>query len=307
MKTLTIAIVVSIILLGAFYALMEEDPCAGHRGRIITRSFFSPSVDDTYKIVIFLPEDYEKNVSLRYPVIYQLDGNYQGKLTAILASHYSCKGVIPTPAIVVGIGYKYKGWDYRRVRDMTYPPPRKLNPYLDSQRAGGGMKFYRFIKDELIPYVDSHFRTDNRTYGRTLSGHAVGGYFALFVMFHQFLDTPDSGSSPLPVFTNFIAASPFLAYNHEYLFDREKQMAFSRLKSLPVSLYMSMSDREERTDSQFFSQFSQRVKTWKFPGFRVKCTWLEKLLHHETVIPSYKEGLKFVFEEKPRMNADKHG
>ena len=222
MKRAIIVFAISILFLAAFYALMEEDPCAGHRGRIVTKSFYSLSVNDMYKIVIYLPEDYEKSGSRQYPVIYQLDGNYYGKLTAVLAANFSCKGLIPSAAIVVGICYYYKGWGNRRVREMTYPPPGNSSSYRAAQGAGGGLKFYNFIKDELIPYVDTHFRTDNITHGRTLIGHSLGGYFTLFALFHEYLDKErqkqTSGDSIIkPVrdrlFTNFIAASPVISYD----------------------------------------------------------------------------------------------
>lgn len=282
----------SVVFLALFYAVMEEDPCEGHRGTMVTRTFYSKWVRDKFKVTVYLPEDYEENASTAYPVIYQLDGNNQGKLTAILASHFRCKGIVSTGIIVVGIGYYYDGWYDKRTRDYTYPRPDTSGKYYTYPGAGGGVRFYRFLKNELIPYVDTEFRTENTTHGRTLVGHSLGGYFSLFTLFYDY----QNKRNPSKLFRNFIAASPSLDYNRDYLLDLETRLLLSGAVSVPVKVYMSMSDQEDKGEIPVFPILILRFNKWKYPGFRLQTRRLENLKNPETIIPSYKEGLKYIFQ-----------
>lgn len=294
MKITAILIVVSMALLAAFYAVMEEPPCEGHRGRIVTKTFYSKWVRDKYNVSVYLPEDYDENGSGSYPVLYQLDGNNQGKLTAILASHFKCRGIFSRGFIVVGIGYYYDGWWDKRTRDYTYPRPDTARKFYLYPGAGGGLRFHHFLKEELIPYVDSNFRTDNTTYGRTLMGHSLGGYFALFTLFYDYQDKGEQSK----LFKNFIAASPALDYSRDYLLDLETKLVLSNLESLPVTLYLSISDTEETEPLPIFPILLMRLDKWKYPDFRLQTKVFENYKNPDTIIPSYKEGLCFLFSQK---------
>lgn len=291
MKIISILVVISVVLLAGFYAVMEEPPCEGHRGTIVIRTFYSKWVRDKFKVTVYLPEDYEENPSAAYPVIYQLDGNNQGKLTAILASHYRCRGIVSTGIIVVGIGYYYDGWYDKRTRDYTYPRPDTSAKYYTYPGAGGGVRFYRFLKDELIPYVDTAFKTDNATRGRTLMGHSLGGYFTLFTLFYDY----QNKRNPSKLFKNFIAAGPGLDYSRDYLLDLETRLVLSGAP-VPVKVYMSMSDIEETGPIPVFPILIMRFNKWEHPGFRFQTRLFENLKNPETIIPSYKEGLRYIFQ-----------
>ena len=83
-----------------------------------------------------------------------------------------------------------------RVRDLTPEPgeaDRKRYP-----SSGHADRFRRFLEEELVPYVDTHFRTQPF---RILAGHSHGGLFAI----HALL----SGDA----FDAFIASSPSLYWN----------------------------------------------------------------------------------------------
>ena len=301
MKRTIILIVFSLLLLAVFYAVMEENPCEGHRGRIVTKTFYSKWVRDKFNISVYLPEDYDENSSVNYPVLYQLDGNNQGKLTAILASHFRCRGIFKNGFIVVGIGYNYEGWWDKRTRDYTYPRPDTGRKFYIYPGAGGGLRFYHFLREELLPYVDSNFRTDNTTFGRTLIGHSLGGYFALFTLFYDYQDKRE----PKKLFKNFIAASPTLEYSRDYLLDLETKLILSGLESLPVKLYLSMSNTEETEPLPVFPILLMRFDKWKYPDFHLQTRIFENYKNPETIIPSYKEGLQFLFGQPRRRAYDK--
>lgn len=297
MKTSLILVVISIILLGAFFALVEwqEDECYGYRGKTVTRSFFFHFVNDTYKIVVYLPKNYDPKEKKRYPVIYQLDGSYYGKTTAILMANFRCTGAVDSEAIVVGIGYYYDGWFDKRERDYIYAGSIIREAISGNNSTNKGLHFYYFLKNELIPYVDDHFKTDNRRFGRTLMGHSLGGYFTLFVMFYDYYVMAVDTKVDSPLFTNFIAASPVVVNEWRYLLLLEEKLRRWGFGSFSVSLFMATSDIEEKTPIKYFPVLANRMKRWNSPGFRLKSQTLQNLQHPETAIPAYMSGLTFIF------------
>lgn len=306
MKTALAVILLSMVLLAGFFGLMDlaEDPCSGFRGKTVTKEVYSEFVRDKFRLVIYLPKSYDDGTAKRYPVIYQLDGSYYGKSTAILMSHYNCKGIIPTEAIVVGIGYYYDGWLDKRSRDFIYVGlggESAANNNANLTGIGGGLNFYQFLKNELAPYIDGNYRTDNRTFGRTLMGHSLGGYFTLFTVFDQFKYTSDQQEEgkevtpDIPIFANFIAASPVIVNELGYLTELERNVAQAYSGRFPVSIYMAISNTEEVTPVRFFPLLSEKLRRWRFPGFRFGNMVLDNLEHTRTAVPIFKEGLKFIF------------
>jgi hypothetical protein len=292
MKTSLLLVVLSILLLLSFFALVDGDECSGYRGKTITTSLHSYYIKDYFKIVVYLPKSYEDLPDRRYPVIYQLNGNYHGRMTAILTSHLHCRGDIPTEAIVVAVGYDFDSWFDKRERDYIYVAPVNTETQQTWERdaVGGGLNFYRFLRDELIPYVDENFRTDNETYGRTLAGHSLAGYFTLFALFKSHLLEKST-----PPFKNFIAAAPMVVNKWFYLASLERS-AFLRYCQFPqVSLYMAMSEEDESNPFQSFLWLSRRLKRRPYPTFRFKSQTFKDFKHVETAVPGFQEGLKFIF------------
>jgi hypothetical protein len=299
MKTTFIIIFISIAVLGLFYFSVHDGGGELYRGKTVTQKFYSRIVKDKFKIVVYLPNDYDPSNAKRYPVIYQLDGRYYGRSVAILMHrHHHLNPVLPE-AIVVGIGYYYDGWVDKRERDYIFVGRGGFNEKSNTSGRGGGMKFYLFLKTELIPFIDNTFKTDNATYGRTLMGHSLGGYFAVFALFDQFKYT-DMLEQPViprdvPVFANFIAASPVIVNDFSYIMDLERNISQNYTKPFPITLYMSMSNTEETTPTHYFPILSERLGKWDFAGYRFKSLALENKQHQETAIPIFKAGLKFIF------------
>ncbi|UCH97579.1 MAG: hypothetical protein JSV88_12215, partial [Candidatus Aminicenantes bacterium] len=197
-------------------------------------------------------------------------------------------------------GYYYDGWFDKRERDYIYAGSIIREAIAEKNGISKGLNFYYFLKNELIPYVDTHFKTDNRRFGRTLMGHSLGGYFTLFAMFYHYYVMAVDTEVDTPLFTNFIAASPVVVNEWRYLLLLEEKLSSRGFGSVPVSLFMATSDIEEKTPVKYFPILTQRLKGWAFPGFRLKSQTLKNLQHPETAVPAYKEGLKFIFNPTSR-------
>src|SRR6185503_20326960 len=84
--------------------------------------------------------------------------------------------LVPT-AIVVGLS-NTRG---NRERDQTPPFMRRV---VDDEKSpyGAGDRFLSFIETELIPFIDSNYRTSGY---RTLSGNSRGGLFVLYSLMEK--------------------------------------------------------------------------------------------------------------------------
>jgi len=282
---------VSIVLLASFLGMVKEDPSIGYRGKSVEKSFYSYSVKDKFRVVVYLPRGYETDNTTRYPVIYQLDGNLYGKTTAIMMEHYRYTGEIPVSAIVVGIGYYYDGFYDKRERDFVYQSEYN-NPYRE--KLEGCASFYLFLKYELIPYIERKYRTDDSVYGRTLMGHSMGGYFSLYAMFDQFKYTFQNEEPP--VFSNFIAASPIVPDYMGTLLYLESYNSHYYKGAFPIRLYISYCEYELGEETRSFTWLRNRFKNWSFEGFQFQEKYFSRMHQPRTAIPTFKDGLKYIFK-----------
>jgi len=264
----------------------EETPENSEKPQEAPGLFYSYEVEDYYTIYVSLPESYDLGSSQKYPVIYVLDADLffdgsnpkisNGSVTDIV-SRLTENGDMPE-VIIVGIGYPRE--DHRE-RDFLYPN--------DSMCAtsGGGDKFYRFLENELVPYVDAHFNTASE---RTLIGWEYGGYFTLYALFEYRLSNV--------LFTSFIAVSPVSDYHGDHLLYKEEMMNESVGGYLPVRLYMTtddfhtyVNDMAERLNSRGYTGFQFRFKMYHVS---VSVDSYRSDLY-STVCPAIEDGLRWIF------------
>ncbi len=137
--------------------------------------FESRTVGRPFHIYVRLPEDYDESSSERYPVVYLLDGD---SLFPILAANHlflTYDDDLPE-AIVVGIAYgSFDPETNQRGFDFSAPAPDA------GPGQGGAPAFHAFLKSELLPEVESRYRTDLSR--RVLFGQSRGGYMVLYSAF----------------------------------------------------------------------------------------------------------------------------
>lgn len=141
-------------------------------------SIHSDILGEDRNLLVYLPESYGAPASAerRYPVLYLLDGPAYFQATTGIVRHLGEEGAaverIPE-LIVVAIRNIRTPQKATRTRDMT-PSHMTAGPYAEN--SGGAAAFRTFIADELIPQIDSHFRTQK---SRILVGHSLAGLFTL--------------------------------------------------------------------------------------------------------------------------------
>lgn len=128
----------------------------------------SITLSEKRTINIYLPEGYKSNDTIRYPVIYLLDGSADEDFIHVVGlvqfNTFPWINRIPK-SIVVGIA------NVDRRRDFTFPT--KIEE--DKKRfptSGNSHKFIAFIEQELQPYIEKKYKTNSL---KTIIGQSLGG------------------------------------------------------------------------------------------------------------------------------------
>jgi predicted alpha/beta superfamily hydrolase len=186
----------------------------------------STIVGDDYTLFVSLPAGYDPSHS-GYPVLYVTDANSNFTATVQITRRLTRQKEIP-PVIVVGIGYRSDSLAKTlRLRDMT--PDH--DPSIRRSHAGRSSYFLRFIKEELMPYVQKNYRASHDAY---YTGMAIGGVFGLYVLLHE----PET-------FKGYLVASPSIWYDSSVIFKYEREYAGTH-HDLKARLYIGVGGQEEK-------------------------------------------------------------
>jgi predicted alpha/beta superfamily hydrolase len=161
---------------------------------------------------VYLPESYNNNhtYSTRtYPILYLLAGNEL--LVKAITQEMSRNSVNKIPElIIVSVpvlnSRKYHNY-FTPTNSHTLPDGRELPGFL--AETGKGEDFMSFLGNELLPHIDSTYRT--LPY-RILNGHSLAGLFTL-----------NASLAPTDLFQAYLAIDPSLWWDGEVLVERLEQ------------------------------------------------------------------------------------
>ncbi len=127
---------------------------------------------------IYLPEGYNKNDTIKYPIVYLLDGSADEDFIHIVGLYQfnSFPWIERVPkSIVVGIA------SVDRRRDFTYPTTiRKDKEKYPT--TGHSDKFIGFIEKELQPFIEKKYKANAI---KTIIGQSLGGLLATEILFKK--------------------------------------------------------------------------------------------------------------------------
>ena len=145
------------------------------------KNFHSQFLPQDRDIIVYLPPDYEKEPTTRYPVLYMQDGqNIFDAATSFFAGmerHLDERAETLIrqraihPLIIVGI---------------YSTGPNRINEYtptkLPGTRKGGEVDLYgRMLVEEIKPFIDSHYRTLPTRANTGLGGSSLGGLLTVYL------------------------------------------------------------------------------------------------------------------------------
>ena len=224
-----------------------------------------------YDLLINLPRTYSDS-SKFFPVFYVLDAQWDFPLVASIYGQEYYDGFVPG-AIVVGItwGGRNPNPDSLRVRDFT---PTKVK---QAPQSGGAPEFFSFLRSELIPFIDSQFRTVKSD--RTLMGSSLGGLFTFYAMFQD----------PC-IFNRFVLTSPALRWDNGAIGLYEKDYA-ERHSRTSARVFMGIGELEDVSEFQKFADKLHSIGK----GLEVQAKVLKGMGHSGGKAEGYSRGLQAVF------------
>jgi hypothetical protein len=243
--------------------------------------FYSHQIDDHYRLFVQVPHGYYDSEN-RYGVVYATDGGGGTGLYIDTILPMLRREQIPQ-MIFVGIANASRSLqlsigntDTTRLRDFGYSAP------VDEGDERGNEKFHRFIEDNIKPFINATYRTKQEE--TALGGHSLGAFFGLYVMFRH----PES-------YKFYFASSPTLFWNSGKLFEEEEQF-YAKGNSLPVSLYLSVAERESPVLIDHYHQMTRILDARNYQGLRFKTEVIPNETHTSVVSESTQRGLRFLYQ-----------
>ncbi|MFN2442168.1 MAG: alpha/beta hydrolase-fold protein [Thermoanaerobaculia bacterium] len=223
-----------------------------------------------------LPDGYGRTEA-RYPTLYLTDGDAQMLHTVSTVAFLERQGRIPA-MIVVGVN------NTDRTRDLTpsaAPMQRPDGTRVDLPNAGGAGNFLSFFENELIPWVESNYRTQPF---RIFFGHSFGGLFAV----NALATKPD-------LFHGVIAASPSLQWDGD-LAIRKTAGLFESRKSLPVTVHVT-AGREADNLVSSVKRFETLARRKAPKDFRISTAYHDDEDHGSITLRTLYDGLRSIFAD----------
>jgi predicted alpha/beta superfamily hydrolase len=234
-------------------------------GEMITLQ--SIALKEDRQAIICLPKNYEKEAE-SYPVVYVLDGR-DHYLHAAGAIRFLVNANLAPNMIVVAV------LNVRRTRDMTIPDDK-----AKMKGGGGADRFTSFLGDELIPFVDANYRTENF---RVLAGHSLAGLFTV----HTLLNKPDH-------FNAYIAVSPSVWWKDEYILDRFAQVVESQV-SLDKFLYLTSCRENSMNILMSVNNLIKLLEAKAPAGLAWEYEYMPDDVHSTTFYRAFYGGLEWLF------------
>ena len=231
-----------------------------------TASLYSQYLNEERTVLVYLPPSYSTQRS-NYPVIYVTDGDAHIHHLSGIVRFLTDNQLMPD-SIIVAIPHA------DRNRDLLPQTTRTTN------QSGQADIFLSFIEYELIPFIDSHYRTHPF---KVLAGHSYGGLFVNYTM----ITHPD-------LFNAYIAADPSLWWDNQRMKD-DTVTFFQTHGTFEKSYYFNQSEIPGMGGVEYRNMLltnAPDTMPWMFERMADET-------HGSIVHKSYYNGLEFVFQDWP--------
>lgn len=204
------------VFVGCAFKGMAAEPALQKAdcGRIERMKIYSPEMNDTVYVDVWLPDDYLADPGHRYPVIYMHDGqnlydvsttwNHQSwEMDSTMCALINNNEI--EPALIVGIHSSPE----TRVADLM---PEKavvgqpLEGLLEEVKLKGmkprGNAYAAFMVETLKPIIDSTYLTQTNMSNTTVAGSSMGGLMSIYAL----CEYPDIFGNALCLSTHWTGA-----------------------------------------------------------------------------------------------------
>lgn len=248
---------IEIPIKGADYYNIKEVP----HGDIRIRRYYSNMLNGWRKLYIYTPADYDKDINVKYPVLYLLHGG----------------------------GEDERGWATQGNTDLILDNligEKKAKPMLvvmldgNTGTPGFGEQFLRTFESELkqsvIPFVEKSYRTETGPANRALAGLSMGGLQTLYAGIYN----PELFSH-LGVFSSGWLPNQKAISDRQYEFMKEN----TSLINASLKLWIAMGGKEDiayencQVMLSKFRELNIPYTYHEYPGGHTWPVWRNNLYH----------------------------
>jgi predicted alpha/beta superfamily hydrolase len=278
----------SLALIHGDAAPAQEQP---HPGFVIAEmaTIHSKVLGEDRTIFVYDPDKNGSNLLPSYPVLYLLDENDMTMVTG-LVKYLSAYNENMTPMLVIGID-----GGPTRIRDLT--PTHALVDNLgvvdsdpDSwlKDSGGGERFSQFIRDEVMPYVEQHYKAAPF---RIFAGHSVGG-----------LEVVDTLLQHPEMFNAYFAISPSFWWDRGY----PVSLAKEKLPALAAKgRFLFLADSPETGPfTRYVRSFDTLMATSKPVSLQYKHAFYPTESHGSIAAKAYYDGMRYLYPAWDKLDSD---
>ncbi|RXJ49472.1 alpha/beta hydrolase [Gelidibacter gilvus] len=236
----------------------------------------SKILSESRTLNIYLPDGFKTSDTLKYPVIYVLDGSMNEDFMHIvgLVQFFNLQMNMPK-TIVVGIA------NIDRKRDFTFPTiDRKLK--MDYPTTGGSRKFIDFLESEVQPYINANYPTTNQ---KMLIGQSLGGLLATEILFKK-----------PKLFTDYIIVSPSLWWDNESLL-KDAKMFLGAHSKMPANVYVAVGSEGEIMEREA-KMLAELLKNSGKPNLKSEFLFLPKENHATILHQSVNDAFQLIYPYK---------
>ena len=234
---------------------------------IKTKKFNSEILQNDRYIKIYLPPSYDTEETKFYPLAIVLDGEFLFDVYVGNSILFANKEKAPEQ-IVVGINQNYNG---ERFQDCSY---QKENSFPTQE----GEAFYRFIRLELVDYLEENFRISPF---KTIVGNTLTANFINYFLIEDF-----------PGFNAFINISPYYALDMPVLLHQK----VSNLKDENIYYYLSNNKDNTEERQQTIKDTDTILKGTNNAKFKYKFDAFKNSSKTAAIGQSIPSALSFIFD-----------
>ena len=200
-------------------------------------TIYSKITSRDYHLFVFLPSSYSIEDTIRYPVLFVLDGLRDvKKLTQIKVSLSRELEEV----VIVGISSGAES-DFWVNRQLDYTPSyskkrekqtrKKYNLPKEFISTGGASEFLKSLKTEITPFLNEHYKINS---DRGITGHSLAGLFTSYTLVNS-----------TGFFNRFGINSPSLWWDKmKFLEQSASQLESKNWDNKPKRIFLSVGGKE---------------------------------------------------------------
>ena len=279
----------TIIFTSIIFFLLFSQNVSGQNSGNKTKPFVLGVIDEIQSVElsekrilnIYLPDGYNKNDTIKYPVVYLLDGSADEDFIHIVGLYqfntFPWIDRVPK-SIIVGIA------TVDRRRDFTYPTTieKAKTKYPE---AGKSARFISFLEKELQPFIGKNYRANS---SKAIIGQSLGGLLATEILF-----TKPS------LFNQYVIVSPSLWWDNGSLLNKPSEILLASLKQ-KIEVYIGVGKEglvpgdNPRVMEVDANLLAEKIKSAKSKNVKIFFDYLPQEDHATILHPAVFNALRYL-------------